>query len=41
MRSGNWKIISNAAFAAIVPVVALLMAWVPPAMAAGVWTPEG
>jgi len=29
---------SNAAFAAIVPVLA--MAWVPPAMAAGVWTPE-
>jgi N-acetylneuraminic acid mutarotase len=31
---------SNAAVAAIVPVLALLTAWVSPAMAAGVWTPE-
>jgi N-acetylneuraminic acid mutarotase len=31
---------SNAAFAAIVPVIALQMAWVTPAMAAGIWTPE-
>ncbi len=40
MRIGNWKIMSNASLAAIVPVVALLLAWAPPATAAGVWTPE-
>ena len=40
MRIGNRKIMSDAAVAAIVPVVALVMAWVSPAFAAGVWTPE-
>ena len=40
MRNRNWKAMSAAAFRTIVPAVAVLMAWMPPAIAAGVWTPE-